>query len=215
MVGPELANAQTEPHVLGRLKRRKWASSKDKRYQPHNPLLRTPPLLFSHSSAQTFEVDTLESSAWILVQAPALTRSVNWTKGPTTQLLYLQHGDNNRACVTELFERLEITYKALSSVPRTQKVSSNINSQSPLILPLLLQGFSPKMPSPFSPLSPNFPYLSKPSLKSAPFKNPPLTTLAPPSHLSPPLDEFRRVAAKSRSPLASPWSLQGRRRLLL
>lgn len=52
-----------------------WTPSKDKLYQLHSPLLLTPLHLFSHFSAQELKVDTLESSAWILVQAPVLTRN--------------------------------------------------------------------------------------------------------------------------------------------
>lgn len=94
-----------------------WVLGEDKLSQLHKPELRTRPHLFCHLSAQEIKADVLEPSAWVPVPAPVLTRSMNWTEGPKTQLLSLRNGDNNRNSVTELFGRSEAIYKALSTVP--------------------------------------------------------------------------------------------------
>ena len=129
---------------------------------------------------------------------------MNWAETPKPQFLYLHNGSNKRNCVIEL-EKC-ITYKMLSTILQHRKCPKILFISSHE--PLLFQRPLPTVPSIFSPLSSNFIHLSQSSLKTASFRKPSLI------NFTPLLCKVLRVGKKSRSPVASPQSLQGGRCLV-
>lgn len=102
-----------------------WALGKDKRYQLHSPRTPNPSTSLPPLFSLGVKSRSTETICLVLIQGPVPSRSMNWSEIPKPQFLYLQNGDNKRTCVLEL-ERLEITYKVLSTIPRHRKCPSNI-----------------------------------------------------------------------------------------